>query len=85
MSERENDGAKRAAKKTYYLVTAAYFDDGHVCAYVSESQRERKPQNTSRRSEDMKADIYEEWFYTEEEAKASAKEWENSMCVPQEV
>jgi hypothetical protein len=86
MSERENDGAGSPAKKTYYLVIAARFDNGHASAYVCKYNLVMKPTYASWRWEDEKADFFNMWFDTKEEAEAAAREFENGPPgVPQET
>jgi hypothetical protein len=69
----------------FWCAVIAYCDDGHVEADVFERGCAAKPQDTSRRSKELNADIYEEWFFTGEEARRSAREWESSPGIPQEA
>ena len=60
-------------KKTYWAVSSAYYDYGHVCAHIVDSiEAEEKPESTSKSS--RRADFYVDWYESLEEAQNAVRE-----------
>lgn len=58
--------------KTYYCVTSSFYDDGKVVVGITDAvEAQTKPKNTVVATN--KCDIYNDWFGSEEEARAFAK------------